>query len=228
MENSFEGKKDLFISADPPEIKSASNAEERERNWQIMADYFDNIKDRLGQPLDINIRETVTAFNLLGIKTQSSCGGHIRSYGEQQYTSPYVAFTDPALQSMKIELAGIQEQKEVKIYLLESKEEEDLQLEAEFYELDTKEGELQQKIQEVKSSEMLKVMRLLEEFYSQRQEQIPLQKMLILADKRIQNQGAPFINLLAPTEREKCLTEYQEEMKLFSNFLKNKYLQNSG
>jgi hypothetical protein len=45
--------------------------------YQTMCTQVDQMRDRLGSPLDQGIRETVTYLNLLGIHTTQSCHGHL-------------------------------------------------------------------------------------------------------------------------------------------------------
>lgn len=47
------------------------------QTWQETATYFEKVTDRLGQPIDHGIFDTVVALNILGIPTHQSCEGHL-------------------------------------------------------------------------------------------------------------------------------------------------------
>jgi len=48
--------------------------------------------DKLGMPIDENVKEAVAALNLLGIPTYGSCGGHI---SEDNLSFPYIGGEAP-------------------------------------------------------------------------------------------------------------------------------------
>lgn len=64
---------------------------EKMRTWEHVAASVDKMGDRLGLGIDEGIRETVIAFNLSGIQTDSSCEGHLGS----GLLFPWVGFSAP-------------------------------------------------------------------------------------------------------------------------------------
>ncbi len=66
---------------------------EKELRWQEMTKYCSHITDRLGQPIDQGILETVIALNVLGIPTVQSCEGHV----DHGICAPWVFFTSTSL-----------------------------------------------------------------------------------------------------------------------------------
>lgn len=74
-----------------------------------------------------------------------------------------------------------------------------------------------------------KVMQHLSEFYQTRAD-VPFDRRLTLQSvgtrSRLESQGAMFQETATPEERQQKLGEYQEEMKAFTGFLKNKHFGN--
>lgn len=58
---------------------------EKQKKWQEAADRVERITDKLGEPIDPNIKETIIALNVLGIHTSGSCEGHV-----DRGSGPYV------------------------------------------------------------------------------------------------------------------------------------------
>lgn len=67
---------DLGISAGSLEY-SPSGILSKGIKWKKQADRIDKIVDRLGEDADDNIKEALTALNVIGLPTSSSCEGHI-------------------------------------------------------------------------------------------------------------------------------------------------------
>jgi len=49
---------------------------EKEKRWAEIAERVEQIKDKLGKPIDAGIKEAVIAFQCLGFETRQSCEGH--------------------------------------------------------------------------------------------------------------------------------------------------------
>jgi hypothetical protein len=54
-----------------------SDYESKKQRWDEMAREVDTWTDGLGMPIDEKIRDTIIVLNLLGLKTQQSCEGHL-------------------------------------------------------------------------------------------------------------------------------------------------------
>ncbi len=52
---------------------------EKLAEWESMSQQVNSWTDKLGKPVDENIKETVIVLNLLGLKTVRSCEGHLDS-----------------------------------------------------------------------------------------------------------------------------------------------------
>lgn len=78
-----------FIENDQENISESSG--DKRKKWQEEREKLDNIGDKLGHPIDKNIKDVVTSFIVNGVPTTSSCEGHIDiEDGKEIGRSPYI------------------------------------------------------------------------------------------------------------------------------------------
>src|SRR5260370_12997633 len=75
-------------------MDTTSKRTEKEQQWQLMANHFAHVTDKLGKGIDTGIMDTVIVLNLLSIHTSQSCEGHL----EWGTGSPWVDIRTPGLQ----------------------------------------------------------------------------------------------------------------------------------
>jgi len=63
--------------AEVAEAPCYSDYEAKKQRWDEMAREVDTWTDGLGMPIDEKIKDTIIVLNLLGLKTQQSCEGHL-------------------------------------------------------------------------------------------------------------------------------------------------------
>lgn len=191
----------------------------RQAFWEQKKGEIDGIKDRLGKGLDEGIKETVTSLQVLGINTTQSCEGHL----EWGVGAPWVEVAAPESER----LSRLEEQAQ------RTFQEAEAALETEGHitdEIATKFDEahtLRREVKRINLVEAAKVMPLLETFYQNRQD-TPFDGRLTLSflshgSSRIESQGAAFQETASSEIKQQKLAEYQEEMRVFTSFLKNKY-----
>lgn len=76
---------DAFLESEPLQQS------DHEKAWGEMSKEIDNTGDKLGMPIDENVKEAVIALNLLGIPTTASCEGHI----DHGRSAPWVEIASP-------------------------------------------------------------------------------------------------------------------------------------
>lgn len=153
------------------------------------------LADKLGNPIDPGILDTVAAFRVLRINTVGSCEGH----ADRLTGGPYVMFE--ALQS------GELLQKLQQIADKTSKDYKDVFHEA----------------SKLNMAEVQKLMPLLDGFYEDRN--TPHSKRLIVrcfgpTVAKLMIQDADLAEIMAPEERVHLLSDGQLEMKAFTDYLK--------
>ena len=204
--------------------------------WMQKLKELDELGDRLGMGLDAHIKEAVAAFNVNGFHTNQSCeGGH----DEQSLGAPWVSIEAPdgpeeryvGEKEVYQDVAKRYEVTEEDVRRANNKE---AWLEA--IKLVAKNDETTEyKNWKAKSLEMHKMAKsLLKEFYENRDAKPAVKLKLENVSKqgtfRIHNGGKDYDTLLQDmSEKQKNglsgrLTEYQAEMKAFSEFLKDKFL----
>lgn len=152
--------------------------------------------DKLGRGIDEGIKETLAGLSLFGINTTASCEGH-KDHGT---FAPYIDIE--AKEALKVK------------QLRENKSDKEIE-------------QLNQQIEKINLKERLKLIKLLDEFYSKRQ--VSFHKRLTIQSKargwsRLESIGAELQLIADPETQSKHLSEYQEEMRAFTEFLKRKYL----
>ena len=173
---------------------------QKKRSWEEATNEFRRVTDRLGHEIDHGVLETVVALNVLGVNTVQSCEGHL----DHGTGAPYI---DVAAKDT-------------------------LELEDRFYEMFGKE-EMREEMERISGeiarrnlTERAKLMELLGAFYDNRK--APYDRRLIvqsmgLGRSRIESQGADLQEIAPPAVKQQRLGEYQEEMRAFTTFLKQRY-----
>lgn len=165
--------------------------------WQTALDNTRAITDGLGMPIDEEIVETVAIMRLMGINTTMSCGGHL----DRVTGGPYIMFSPREAKQWQEECRGI-EDKMSPAY----KHAYDMARKASL-------------------AEQSKLMKLLEEYYSNHQALYP--QMLVAHNyvfgNRLYCQGVELANIASPAEQKQILADNLKEMKDFTEFLKVRY-----
>jgi hypothetical protein len=173
---------------------------EREMVWKKKMAEVNKITDSLGKGIDEKIKESVCAFLVHGFTTSASCEGHLAKEGEEEHGHPY-----PWVEIYAPKPEGLEE----------AKGEEKDRLEQEW---------------RIKNFEQQrKMMKLLEEFYQNRE--APFDARLVFANIgafggfRVQSFGAEIMAILPLKEKQEKLALYRKEMRDFTEFLKRKFFE---
>jgi hypothetical protein len=172
------------------------NQDEKKKHWEEEKKEVDRIVDGIGERVDEGIKEAIIALSLLGINTAASCEGHL----DHGTGAPFI--------DIESKLAGALEEKMEKA---SSEEESD---------------KIFQELQMVNLEEGKKVLDLLEEFYQDRK--VPYYQRIIVVLfgsclSRLESQGTGMQKIQPEDIKKQRLVEFQEEMKKFSEFLKEKF-----
>lgn len=178
------------------ENSEKSNDAEKIKRWEEEEKRVENITDKLGKKIDDEIKDAVIAFHVLGINTHGSCGGH----ADHRSIAPYIDVWSSEVPELDQKLKKASNKEEAHSI---------------FDEIVRKNLEEREKI---------KV--FLDEFNKNRD--IPEYKRIIIKPlarewSRIENKESNLKEIADISERKKRLLEYQQEMKDFTEFLKNKY-----
>lgn len=205
-----------FIPLEYPRLSPATTEEEKQRNWRTMAEYVDRIGDRLGMKVDTGIKDTVVVLNVFGTRTSQSCEGHI----ERGIAAPWVDFAPVETEETK----ALQLKADESLALAEEREQAGAD-EEELSSLYREHHKLAAEARRVGLEEVRKVMGLLSDFYKERQ--VPYNQQLTIQPRwrggRLESNGSAIQEILPQEEREMNLNAYREEMKAFTDFLKDKY-----
>ena len=183
--------------------------------WQEVADYFAQVTDPVGNPMDQGIIEAVVALNLLGVTTTGSCEGHL----DHGLAAPWIDFHTPGTWATRRKVNEITarlhhaEEQHAPQKTLDDLTREYFQLAAEA-ERDSFSGPWV-------------VEQALIAFYHNRH--VPHdQQIFIHSDSfgisRLQSHGIDYQALQTPEQRAIKLAAYQQEMQNFATFLKTDYL----
>jgi hypothetical protein len=153
------------------------------------------LADKLGNPIDPGILDTVAAFRALRINTIGSCEGHL----DRATTGPYVMFEAPGTKALMAKLKTIPDKT--------SREYKKIFHEA----------------SKLNMLEVQKLLPFLDGFYEQRD--TPHSRRLIVrcfgpTAARLMAQNADLAEILSPEERVRLLDENQSEMWVFTDYLK--------
>lgn len=165
--------------------------------WEKMRGRIDLVKDRLGLGIDENIKEAVIGLSLFEINTVGSCEGHL-DHGTR---APYIDIQAKDIPEKEKEIEQFENDK-------------------------TKRKKIIEEITQMDLAERKKIIPLLDEFYTSRIS--PFHSRLIprsnvWGETRIESLGAELQEIENEETKKMRLKEYQDEMKAFSNFLKEKY-----
>ena len=188
---------------DKERIHIDSDKSERQRHWDEIAEHVEHIVDKLNNPVDDGIKEGIIALSAFDINTVASCEGHL----DGGVAGPWI---DVEAKRPAELIARAKE-------LLKDKDGNKEKLE-----------ELSKKTEGMNLEERKKLFVHLDDFYKDRN--VPFHRRLIvngmaLGWSRLQNQGLDLQKIESDEVRKERLLEYQGEMKLFIEFLKDKYFQ---
>lgn len=192
---------------------TTSENQKKEEGWQQVVTEFSQVTDRLGQPIDHGIFNTVVGLNMFGIHTSQSCEGHL----ERGIAAPWVEIRP--LETPESKQAKADAQQAMKRADSAERMGEPEERVTELYKQARR---LQQEAQKPMLEEMRKAIELLKEFYQERN--IAYDRMLTLHGSRLESQSVPLQEIVSPEVRKQNLDEYQEEMKAFADFLRQKYM----
>lgn len=205
-----------FTTKRPPELLYPTTKENKDSNWRAMERYVNTIVDKLGLGIDEGINQAVIAMNVLNINTSQSCEGHI----DRGIAAPWID-----IQAKETEETKATYKKAIEAYSLAESREAEGAPDDELERLYNEYHRLMAEARRPTLEEYKKVMRFLTEFYIDRR--VRFDKQLIIVDYkdmgRLQSQGALTQEIEELDVRQQKLTEYQEEMRDFSTFLKKKY-----
>ncbi len=181
---------------------------EKQKHWNETVARIEKTVDGLGHPIDGGIKETVIGLNALGINTTASCEGH----ADRGIAAPWIYIeTEEAAESSNVSRKKLKNT---------ASDEEKRGIWHEHHE---RLNQAKEKGLEL----MKKMMNYLESFYKDRA--VPFDTRLILesfADgARLQNQGTLLQKFADEETKIKKLAEYQAEMRIFVEFLKQKFFE---
>ena len=177
--------------------------------WEQKLLELEHVQDGIGKGLDQNIIETVAVLQLLDVHTRASCEGHMH----HGVAAPWVDIesSDPRL----AECRGIYSELAA---TADACEDAGQVADAVYAEMHV----IREEIDRIAAVEYKKLIPYLEEFYHGRSAAYT-HRIMIDYRGRLSCQGA----LLQPAEEVKTralrLKEYQQEMRAFSEFLKQKF-----
>ncbi len=189
--------------------KGTVTREVKEQQWQTMATHVAQMKDKLGRGIDPGIFETVIVLNLLGIPTTQSCEGHL----DRAAGAPWVDIGDTRTESRSREAESL-----FRVAL--DAQQQHTQSPEEMHQAEVEVMRIQLAIRH-------KLMSYLAAFYEHRS--TPYDVRLVMQAHgatgrcRLESQGADFQDIAPLEVRQKKLTEYQEEMRAFTAFLREQY-----
>lgn len=186
-----------------------------ERRYREMQATVARMTDKLGQPVDAGIVETVVLLNLFGIPTSASCEGHL----EHGTGAPWVDIEATSILAQMEAATRLFQQATQRKQELGHVTEEVLQLfeQAHAARLELKRAHIQVR---------QRLFALLIDFYAQWSS--PFDQQLIVQSRpdgksRLESQGADMQEVLELSEREQRLRAYQREMQSFTAFLRTRY-----
>lgn len=172
--------------------------------WNAYQQTVEAIRGVLGNPVGEPVKDAVIGLNLFGIHTIFSGEGRMEDF--KRVTAPFIDVASP------------------KAKHLESMFEEQHKKDG-YNDIEAENVRAQVLIENLK--ERSKLISILDEFYRERD--VPYERRLTIESwkdnaSHITNEGARLQELFDENVRRQKLLEYQEEMRAFGKFLKNKYL----
>jgi hypothetical protein len=212
-------------------VSDLNSEEQKRQRWFDTLKNLDEIVDGLGMKIDENIKETVAAFNINGIPTDGSCGGHT----EGRLGFPYIMgkpLDEPEYrwvgqQNLNSEILKKYNLKTVREIYSDSKAEAEYnkRVEEELKFIETEQyKEWYKKVQPLEKE----VGTLIEEFYKNRMisddQKLHLSPLYahydIESGLEIESLQQSNVSVVAIKAK---IHASQEEFKLFTEFLKQKY-----
>ncbi|GCF11685.1 hypothetical protein [Dictyobacter arantiisoli] len=183
--------------------------------WQEMEQQLERVTDPIGTPIDPGIMKAVTALNVLGVETSSSCEGHL----QHGHAAPWVDFH-------AVDTEMIRKKALAASRLLQEAEEQHApqetlnELTHEMFQLAAEE-----RVAYYQGSWL--VHQALEAFYLEHH--APYDQQLYLhndsfGQSRLQPHGIDYQPQRPPEVQATLLKLYQQEMQAFATFLKHTYL----
>lgn len=221
----------IFVHKDPPLLPEATTHEQKQENWNIMKAFFSEMTDPTGRHIEPRIIDAVTALNLLGISTDSSCEGHRNEFSLEEFNAPNVRIEPPFPPGFEEEAEQAFELEDRLREEYEGSPKPNRELYEKWNQAAERSEPLGDKMSAIANAEASRVQKLLDEFYEETPETATnSQTQLIISEEsgyspHIISKGGKSINLLPPDERPVILKELQTEMARFTDFLKKKCLE---
>jgi len=200
----------------------------KQEAWNAKATEVDKWGDGLGLGIDVGIKETVIVLNLLGFKTAASCQGHM----DRGVPAPWIDFDleDSEMNGMQKEFTTFLKELQKKESELEQKypSASDMNLKEEALKpLWKKRIEMGNQLERLSREKMMALRDVINRFYKKHgyrtYDKILLLHQYYSSFYRLMSNGVDWQVVYDEKERHKKLKEYQEEMRLFTAFLKDYY-----
>lgn len=183
-----------------------------QERWERKLCEVDALRDKIGKPVDRGIRETVAILQLLGLHTRQSCEGHI-GWG---LAAPWVQLYVPEAEKLLREIIPLENR-------LQELDEENKEFDRVLHER----NQLQEQEGRYEAHAWAILFSFLDKFYCRYPAASYEHHIVLHINGRLTIQGL----LLQPgrdaaTQALK-LQEYQEEMRRFTQFLKEQFLRST-
>ena len=222
------GQKTELVNQETMDAKS-----KKEIAWEKQEKEVEQIADSLGEKIDDQIKQSVVAFNVMRLSTAGSCEGHT----DHGMSAPWIEVAAPDqpkerfIGQKKIEYR-IAEKYDISVEEVQKGKNYNAYAEAvKEYSQNNETPEYKQwrdKTQKLKE----KAINLLEEFYQEREVDSAIRLQISQGGEgefRVHNGGEDYKSapkILSDAQKQeliKRLVKYQEEMKQFAEFLRDKY-----
>ena len=205
---------EAFLKEMEAEAAKAQNMTERakpQKRWQLKLREVDELRDKLGKPVDAGIREAVAILQLLGLHTRQSCEGHL-DWGQP---APWVALYVPEAEKLREEIVPLEHWLEV---LKEDSEA--------FDRVCHERNRLRQQEAQCEAHAWTLLFRWLETYY-QHHSAVPYDERIVLhPNGRLTVHGLLLQGARDTATQALKLQAYQAEIRRFTQFLKRQYMRN--
>lgn len=201
-----------------PDGHETEEIRDKEQRWQEMYTTVSNMKDKLGEEVDAGIVDTVVVLNLLGIPTTMSCEGHL----DHGTGVPWVDIEDTNANRRTSEVNRMFQQ-------ALQQQRQQAQMTIETVRLFEEAHEAKREVKRLHLAIRQRLLTYLAAFYEHRH--VPLDVRLVIQSRdttgrsRLESQGADFQETAPLEEQRLNLATYQEEMRRFTEFLKQQFFQ---
>ncbi len=195
--------------------------EEKRKRWDAVKGQVDNITDKLGKPIDEEIKELIVGLNIFGFRTSMSCFGHIRekkNFDIKEYASTPYVFIEPEIDE---ELEKKFEELRERVSIAKQTDiKEEIVKAHKAYEKFMEDAPLPNYLC------IRKLIALLTEFYKDRSVSYSVQLLVSGGHKAasIKNLGEGNRYFTDQATKKKMLKDYQNEFIAFGKFLNTRYL----